>query len=473
MKARLNDTMVLASLPDVDLEAPRASAGWNSSGRLDVRQEIDNAPLRPFHIRLGLLISLILLADGYDLYNAAYIVHSVAGLWRLSPGEIGVLLSSGLAGFAAGSTVSGLLGDRLGRRKVLLLGCWASGIMSLAIAVAAHDFFSYVALRVVMGLALGLLMPIAVTYINEIAPARVSNVFTAWFFSLGWLAGASSAGIVAAWLTPRFGWQSLYYAGAALLSLTVLVHWLPESPHYLASRARWSELRVLLGKIRPDRAQRYESAQLYVPTRIEHRGSARVLFSRDYWVRTVSCCCAGALSLFSAYGLSGWLPTIMLKRGENLSASFAYGSLLAAMAVFGGLLAGFAADRSGDRRRVVAISFVLGAAAIWVLARSHNHNTTIIAVAAAGAFVVGSQIVLNNLVAAMYPTEIRGTGVGIFLGLSRVGAMLGPLLAGLIQQWSGTYDAMFIAIGGALLLTAALVYGAMPSSESVTPALDT
>ena len=107
------------------------------ASRIDVRQELEEARLGRFHIRLGILISLILLFDGYDLYNSAYIVHYVTGPWGLSPVRIGVMLSSGLAGFAAGSAVSGLLGDRFGRRKILLLGCWGSGVMSLDRAVRA------------------------------------------------------------------------------------------------------------------------------------------------------------------------------------------------------------------------------------------------------------------------------------------------------------------------------------------------
>lgn len=432
-------------------------------GMLDVKQELEDAPLGAFHIRLGILISLILLFDGYDLYNSAYIVHYVAGPWGLSPSRIGVMLSSGLFGFAAGSAVSGLLGDRFGRRRILLLGCWGSGIMSLAIALGAHSLVSYVLLRVIMGLALGLLMPLAITYINEIAPARASNVFTVGFFSLGWVAGSSSAGMIAAWLTPHHGWQSLYYVGGIALAIALLVQWLlPESPRFLASRARWPEVRVLLAKFRPERASLYETAELNAPTNVQPGHPLRQLLARGYRVKSVSYWCAGALSLFAAYGLSGWLPTIMLKRGENLSASFAYGSLLAGMAVAGGLFAGFIADRVGDRRRVVALTYVLGAISVALLACSRDQTLTIVAVAGAGAFVIGSQIVLNNLVAATYPTEIRGTGVGIFLGLSRVGAMLGPSVSGVLQQWSGSADIMFVTIGVALLMTATLVYTVAP-----------
>ncbi|MFM0174081.1 MFS transporter [Paraburkholderia sediminicola] len=434
------------------------------ASRIDVRQELEEARLGGFHIRLGILISLILLFDGYDLYNSAYIVHYVAGPWGLSPVRIGVMLSSGLAGFAAGSAVSGLLGDRFGRRKILLLGCWGSGVMSLAIALFAHDLASYIALRLTMGLALGLLMPLAVTYINEIAPTRSSNVFTIVFFSLGWVSGSSSAGLIAAWLTPHYGWQSLYYVGGIALVFAMAIQlWLPESPRFLANRGRWEELKPLLYKLRPERAAAYDVGEFAAGGTLSHKSPLRQLLAHEYRLRTLSFWAAGALSLFSAYGLSGWLPTIMLKRGENLSSSFAYGSLFAGMAVAGGLIAGFAADRVGDRRKVLALSYLLGAAMVALLAWATDRTTTLLAVAGAGAFVVGSQMVLNNLVASAYPTEMRGTGVGIFLGLSRVGAMFGPAVAGLLQQWSGGPGIMFVAIGAAVLMTATLVLTVGPS----------
>ncbi|BDC43633.1 MFS transporter [Paraburkholderia terrae] len=438
------------------------------AGRIDVRQELEEAPLGGFHIRLGVLIAMILLFDGYDLYNSAYIVHYVAGPWGLSPTRIGIMLSSGLAGFAAGSAVSGLLGDRFGRRSILLLGCWGSGVMSLAIALFAHSLASYIALRVTMGLALGLLMPLAITYINEIAPKRSSNVFTSLFFSLGWVSGSSSAGLIAAWLTPHYGWQSLYYVGGVALVFALAIQlWLPESPRFLASRGRWEEVKPLLYRLRPDRAAAYGAGQFAMGGAISHRSPLGLLLSRDYRLRTLSFWAAGALSLFSAYGLSGWLPTIMLKRGENLSSSFAYGSLFAGMAVAGGLISGFIADRVGDRRRVISASYVLGAAMVALLAWATDRTTTLIAVAGAGAFVVGSQIVLNNLVAATYPTEMRGTGVGVFLGLSRIGAMFGPAVAGVLQQWSGGPGIMFAAIGAAVLTTAMLVLTVGPSQPHV------
>jgi len=448
--------------------AGNPAVGDTAARALDVRLEIEEAPMVAFHIKVGVMIALILFFDGYDLYNAAYIVHYVTGPWGLSPSKIGLMLSSGLAGFAAGSAVSGLFGDRFGRRKVLLFGCWASGCMSLAIAVGASGLVSFIAMRVVMGLALGLLMPQAVTFINEIAPKRLSNVFTICFFSIGWLGGASSAGLIAARLTPVYGWQSLYYVGGVALAFALVLQLLlPESVHFLASRARWPEVKALMIKIRPDRVKVYQTAQFTFANGGANAGSIGELLSSQYRSKTLSFWAAGALSLFASYGLSGWLPTILLARGENLSTSFAYGSLLSATSVVGGLIGGWFADRAGDRRRVLWVSWILGATAIAILALAANSSITLIGIVTAGAFVIGPQLVLNNLVASTYPTEIRSTGVGVFLGLARFGAMLGPAVAGVLQQWSGGPGIMFVVIGAALLLAATLLFLAAPAKHSI------
>ena len=426
---------------------------------LDVREELHAAPLGRFHIMLGVLLACVLLFDGYDLYTAAYIVHDVVGPWGLSSSQIGLMLSSGLGGFAAGSAVSGMFGDRFGRRTVLLAGVWISGLFSVLIAVGARDFGAFVALRFLMGISLGLLMPMAVTYINEIAPRRQANVFTIVFFSLGWIGGATCSGFIAAWLTPRYGWPSLYWVGALSLFVALLLQFcLPESVCFLASRQRWTEVNALMGRFWPARAETYRTAKLVLRDDAVRRGSIASLLLPAYRRQTIGFWIMGALSLFASYGLSGWLPTIMLRRGETLSTSFAYGSLLVGASAFGSLFTGFWADHVRSRRQALSLAWCIAAVGVAMLASPAGGWLTQVGILVAGMFVIGPQTVLNNLVAVSYPTEIRSTGVGMYLGLSRVGAMLGPAIAGMLQQWTGGPGAMFVVIGLALVTDAAVVW---------------
>jgi AAHS family 4-hydroxybenzoate transporter-like MFS transporter len=208
----------------------------------------------------------------------------------------------------------------------------------------------------------------------------------------------------------------------------------------------------------PERADTYRTTKLVLPDEAVRRGSVRSLLVPSYRYQTIGFWIMGALSLFASYGLSGWLPTIMLRRGENLSTSFAYGSMLVGASAFGSLFTGLWADRARSRRQALSFAWCFGAVAVAMLASPPGGWVTEVSVLVAGMFVIGPQTVLNNLVAVSYPTEIRSTGVGIYLGLSRVGAMFGPAIAGMLQQWTGDPRAMFVVIGLALLTDAAVVW---------------
>ena len=95
-------------------------------------------------------------------------------------------------------------------------------------------------------------------------------------------------------------------------------------------------------------------------------------------------------------------------------------------------------------------------------------------VAIAGFFVIGAQHVLNNFTANSYETGFRASGVGMELGVGRVGGILGPFVIGFLQQVTGSQQAVFWAISGAAIV-AALVIGSLSvqskaAEASVAPA---
>jgi AAHS family 4-hydroxybenzoate transporter-like MFS transporter len=71
----------------------------------------------------------------------------------------------------------------------------------------------------------------------------------------------------------------------------------------------------------------------------------------------------------------------------------------------------------------------------------------------------------NNFTAGSYETDFRASGVGMELGVGRVGAILGPYVIGLLQQATGGPDAVFWAIGGAAIVGALAI-----GSLGLTPA---
>jgi MFS transporter, AAHS family, 4-hydroxybenzoate transporter len=106
---------------------------------------------------------------------------------------------------------------------------------------------------------------------------------------------------------------------------------------------------------------------------------------------------------------------------------------------------------------VLSTWWAIGGLAVLALIPFNVQIINIISVAAAGFFIIGAQFVLNNFTAASYETNVRATGVGMMLSVGRVGAILGPFVAGELQQIFHGPTAMFLAIGVAALAAAGAI----------------
>jgi len=432
---------------------------------IDVREEIANAPIGGYHRFLALLIGMVVFFDGYDTFNPAYVIHYVAKPWHLAPGQAGLLVSSGLIGFMIGSLLQGKFSDRYGRRATLLVALWIVTIFSLATAVFANSFWTFCGLRLLTGLGMGALLPLGVTYVTEYAPRRLANTFSMWGWALGWAMGGIVAAAVGVKLTPVFGWQALYYAASLSIVLVLICHVaLPESLQYSAMRGNWQGIVKILCRLNPSQASRYEAPgeRFTFPEPSDRPASVSLLLSPRYRRTTLSVWAAGFCILFAIWGLSGWIPTAMMQRGEGFAISFGFGALIQAMAFVGSLLCGYIADRGGKDREAMAVWWLGGAVSVGALVFANVHALNIICVGAAGFCILGGQNVLNNFTAASYDTEVRGTAVGMMLGVGRAGGILGPFITGLLQQHTPGTSGLFVAIGAASLIGAIAIVFASP-----------
>ncbi|MEI9924786.1 MAG: MFS transporter [Bradyrhizobium sp.] len=429
-----------------------------SSQAIDVHAELEDAKLSSFHWRLGAIMGLLTLFDGYDTFNPAYVIHYVAGPWGLKPGQAGLLISSGLVGFLLGAALHGVAADRFGRRGTLLAGLWITSVFTLLTALLANSFASFCVLRLLTGMGLGVLLPLATTYINELAPRRVANTFSLWGVALGWAAGGTLAGIVGVFATPALGWQSLYWIGSLSFVLLPFMHlMLPESPKFLVLKGRTAEIRDMLSKLRPERADIYASAPIAAGDRQVSGNLILELLQPRYRRTTIAIWVTAFLSLFCIFGLSGWIPTVMIQRGETFATSFGFGALMQIMSFVGGLVLGHLVDRFGRSRGLLSLWWALGGCAVLTLVFFNDHLVNVTCVAAAGFFSIGAQFVLNNFTATAYETNVRATAVGMELGVGRVGAILGPFVAGALQQTYQSALLMFISIGCAALVAGGVI----------------
>jgi MFS transporter, AAHS family, 4-hydroxybenzoate transporter len=416
---------------------------------IDLHREIEEMPLGRSHAVIVILLGLATLFDGYNVFVPAYVIPYGLHAWRLSPSEAGLLVSSGLIGFMLGSLASGALADRLGRKPVLVGSLLFAACGNLLTAAWVDAYLQFLTARLLTGIGLGMILPVSVTLLNEVAPRRTANVLLGWVMA-GWSIGGTAAALTAIALAPAYGWRSLFTAGGLALPLAGIVGaLLPESPRFLALRGKHREVRAVLGRLAPEGPGRYAECEFTSIEDARHRGSFLRLLAPSLRAGTLVVWTCSALSLFTIFGLSSWTPQIMLERGAALSASFGLGAWLQFAAVLGGLGCGWLADRAG-RDRTLTASWVLGAAAVAGFAIVTVPSGDLVFLSIAGFCVIGAQPVLNNRTAALYDTEIRSTGVGAQLGVGRLGGILGPYIGGWLQQLFPGSTALFLTMAGAL-----------------------
>lgn len=423
---------------------------------LDLRAEIERLPFGRLHGVVVAVLGIAMLFDGYDVFVPAYVIPFAMREWRLLPSEAGLLVSSGLVGFMIGALLNGMFADRMGRKPVLAAALLLAAFGNLANAIWVDSYVRFLAVRLVTGIGLGVLLPLAVTLLSELAPRRIANVLLGWVMA-GWSIGGVAAAVAGLALAPSNGWRPLFAIGVLAAPLAAIVlALLPESPRFLAMRGRQEETRAVLARLASVRAEQYAGVELTVHEHIEHAGSLAQLLAPHVRGRTLIVWVCSGLSLFSIFGLSSWTPEIMLERGAPIRTSFELAAVLQFAAVLGGLGCGWAADRAGRVRALIG-SWGLGAAAVIALALIARPAADVFSLAVAGFCIMGAQTVLNNLTAALYETRIRSTGVGAQLGVGRLGGILGPYVGGWLQQLFPGTAALFLFMACALAACVLLI----------------
>jgi benzoate transport len=402
---------------------------------VDIRHLIDHGPMSGVQLRAVSLCFWLNMLDGVDILSISFAAPLLSREWDIPPATLGVVFSAALAGMMAGSMLLAPLGDSIGRRRVLVLSLLliAIGMLGAPLASSVEELLI---VRFVTGVGIGGVVPTMAAFAAELSPLRRRS-FAVTLVQGGYPLGATITGIVALWLLPAFGWQSLFVLGGVLtlLSLPFVYFVLPESPEFLLSKQPPGALPKLNGLLQ---AMGHEAlAELPPrPATDAPRGAAHLiaalgsLFSAPHRAATLLLWVAFFMSLATLYFLQNWVPQLTANAGLPDSQAFLAGTILNLGAFAGMASVGYLADHFGLRR---VIASYLGAGAVALLFFSYLETTAAI-LAGLGliGLMQGGFIGLYAVGARIYPAGIRVTGIGWAIGIARSGAVLGPYVAGLL-----------------------------------------
>ncbi|MFE0207152.1 MFS transporter [Streptomyces sp. NPDC058985] len=404
-------------------------------------------------VALGLVILCI---EGYDLFILGAVGPSLLSHpdWDVTKSTLGLLGSLTALGMPLGSIAAGWAGDHYGRRLPMVVSLtWLS--LSMLLSAVAGDLTLFAATRFLTGMGIGALIPLVTAYVSEAAtPARHAlQVGTA---TTGLAIGGILTGVVGRTLLPEWDFRTLFLFGVVPLVLIPVVWRLV--PAVVREHPAQAPLEEAEGATTPYTAEAYDSAnrlrQLLAP---RYRRSTLL-----FWAATFA-------GLVIVYGASTWLPTLMVDSGYDLGSSLEFSIAFNVGAVIGTIGAALIADR-GLLKVATVVSFLLAAVAMITLSTPQPRPLLLVASAVAGFGALGTQALVNIYVAHAHPARLRGTALGLSLGVGRVGAIVGPSYLAAVTVLISSSKAGFYAFVVPALLGAVLIGLLRPGRRPSAPA---
>jgi MFS transporter, AAHS family, 4-hydroxybenzoate transporter len=384
---------------------------------------VDRQPVRRGEWRVFAICTAIALLDGFDVQTMGVAAPALARAWGLAPPALSAVFMAAPAGMVVGALVMGRLADRVGRRRPIIAATLLFAV-GTSLTPFAPNLSAMAALRFVTGIGLGGVLPNLVSLVTEFAPQRLCATLTTLTFSSLPL-GSMVAALLARYLIPVHGWPSLFYVGGAAPAAIAAVAFLrlPESPSFLARRKRSASEEA--------RARQASLVCLVGPGRT---------------ATTVLLVLVTGLNLFMLYFTLNWLPTLLTLAGLSPERALLATVLVNTSGCVGAISWGRLMDKAGALP-VMATAGVLASLGMGLLSVGHAHPVLLVsALVVSGISVLGAVPGLYAVIASVYPTPIRSTGVGAVLGAGRMGSVLGPGAGGLLLTVGWSISTIFLAV---------------------------
>lgn len=393
------------------------------------------------------------LAEGIDLQAPGVTLPVLGPLFQLESGEGGgflagffsqrsLFLSMSTFGLLLGALIGGRLSDKIGRKWVMAASVALFGIFS---GVTAHSTSGDMLLwmRFLTGLGLGGCYANMIAISVENVGAERRNTAVGVLYAAMPLGGALVSLASSQWATPEH-WRNVYYLGALipLLALPGIILGVPNT--------------------KP------------APVALDRTAVGTALFGEGRAIQTGVLWLCFLTALITQYIILSWLPSLLVAKGLPKPQAPLCQMAFNLLSVPGAILAGMLIDRPLRRLAIPAV-FAAGIVSLAILAVVPAELMVSLAAAGlVGLTASGAQAIMYALAPAVYPTHVRGTGVGFALAIGRLGAATGPLLAGAMLG-AGLPPTHVLGVMAPLLLLAGLCAWYLglttaPVQKSVEPA---
>ncbi|MFG3349034.1 MFS transporter [Streptomyces sp. NPDC048018] len=371
--------------------------------------------------------------DSYDFFTLPLSMVAIAAYFGLDKGQTGLLTTVTLVVSAVGGALAGVLADRIGRVRALMITVVTYALFTVLCGFAP-DYGTLMVFRALQGLGFGGEWAVGAILVAEYASARhrgrtLGGVQSAW--AAGWALAVVVYTLVFRFVDADTAWRVMFWTGALPALLVVYVRRNVQDAPQAAEVRRASA----------------------------DRGSFTAVFKGPLLRTTLFAVLLSTGVQGGYYTLATWVPTYLkTERGLTVVGTGGYLTFLISGAFVGYLTGGHLTDRLG-RKKNIALFAVLSAVAVLVYTRIPDGANTLLLVLGFPLGFCMSAIFsgFGSFLAELYPTPVRGTGQGLTYNTGRaVGALFPTLVGFLSDSWGVGGALVFGAVGYGLAVLALL-----------------
>ncbi|MDT9699460.1 MFS transporter [Streptomyces sp. P17] len=377
--------------------------------------------------------------DSYDYFTLPLSMVALAAYFGLDSGQTGLFTTVTLVVSAVGGALAGVVADRIGRVKALMITVITYAVFTVACGFAPN-YETLLVFRGLQGLGFGGEWAVGAILVAEYASAKhrgrtLGAIQSSW--AVGWALAAIMYTLVFSLLGDDLAWRVMFWTGALP---ALLVVWMRRRVHDAPQAV----------------AVREHSAG---------KGSFTAIFKPGMLRTTVFAVLLSTGVQGGYYTLATWVPTYLkTERDLSVVGTGGYLTFLISGAFLGYLTGGYLTDRLGRRRNIWLFALL---SAVCILAYANipsGANTLLLVLGFPLGFCMSAIFSgFGSFLSELYPTAVRGTGQGFTYNTGRaVGAVFPTTVGFLADSWGVGGALVFGAIGYGL---AALALFGLPETR--------
>jgi sugar porter (SP) family MFS transporter len=377
------------------------------------------------------LVSVGGILYGYDIGVISGALLFIRNTIPLSDSQVGLIVGAVLGGGLFGTLLAGPIGDRYGRRILIMLSA-SIFLVGISMILVAKSFFLLFFARLFLGTGIGMVAVAVPLYVAEIVPSEDRGKYMT-FFQLLLTFGIVLAYFVDLAFTPSGNWRGMFavlYIPSIILLIGIIC--LPETPRWLIANNQTDKAKVILQRIRRQPSEVDKDIRTMTESLQHKQGTWRDFFSSHFLGPSII---AILIAVFNQLtGVNCFLqyaPLILKSAGIDSNLITMLGSVGIGMLNFIFTIVAIALiDTLG--RRPLLLTGVCGVviAEIYLGCVSHFmiHSSFAGLFALMGLlffimfFAIGPGVVVWLAISELFPTRVRGKGISVCLFFSSLAA---------------------------------------------------